>query len=849
MQFAFAGLHQLCAPLLDRLGALPDPQRAALGVAFGLRAGDPPDRFLVGLATLSLLAEVAEEQPLLCLVDDGQWLDEASAQTLAFVARRVEAERVALVFAVRDPAPGRGEAHPFAGLPEVGLAGLGEADARALLATAIKTPLDERVGDRIIAEARGNPLALLELPRSVEPAELAGGFGLPDVLSVPRRIEDSFRRRSGDLPAETQLLLLVAAAEPVGDTALLWPAAEHLKIGPDAAAPAEAAGLVEIGAWVRFSHPLVRSAVYQAAAPPDRRRVHRALAEATDPRADPDRRAWHHAQATLGADEAVAAELERSAGRARARGGLAAAAAFLERAMELTPVPADRARRALAAAHVKHQAGAPDAALELLRIAASEPLNALQYARVELLRAQIAFHSTRGNDVPGMLLDAAKTLAPLDAALARETYLEAIEAAIVAGPLGRGRRMPEVAEAAQAAPAPAESPGLVDLLLDGLVITFTQGYETGVPTLRRALETLRGQESHAEDDVRRRLWLGCRAAMALFDDETMYMLADRHIRTAREAGALATLPIALNFLAAMLVLAGELTRAAELIAEETTITQATGAAPLPHARLMLAALRGRQAEIAELFTAGVEDATSRGEGTVVTLAQYAMAVLHNGLGNYDAALAAAERACEFDGELPSLILPELIEAAVRAGEPARAAAALEMLSSRAHASGTQLALGLRARSLALISTGPTAEDLYRESIQRLGDCRMATHLARAHLVHGEWLRREGRRRDARVQLRTAHELLSGMGAEAFAARAARELRATGEQPRKRTAQPADQLTIQEAHIARLVATGATSKEVGAHLFLSPRTIDFHLRNVFRKLDITSRTQLARLELD
>jgi DNA-binding CsgD family transcriptional regulator len=850
-EFAFAGLHQLCAPLLDRAGALPEPQQAALGVAFGLRGGAAPDRFLVGLAALNLLAEVAEEGPLLCLVDDAQWLDQASAQVLAFVARRVVAERMVLVFALRDPS--ESDVHPFAGLPELRLDGLGETDARALLAAAVRTPLDDGVRNRVVAEARGNPLALLELPRSAQPVELAGGFELPDVLGVPRRIEDSFQRRSGGLPAQTQLLLLVAAAEPTGEVALLWRAAGQLGIGCEAAAPAEAAGLLEIDTRVRFRHPLVRSAVYQAATPPDRRRAHRALATATDPDADPDRRAWHRAQAVLGTDETVAAELERSAGRARGRGGLAAAAAFLQKAAELTPEPAHRTRRALEAAHAKHEAGASDAALELLAVAAAGPLDALQRARLELLRAQVAFHLTRGSDVPRMLLHAAETLAPLDAALARETYLHALDAAIITGSPRHGRGVLEVAEAAQAAPAAPEPPGPVDLLLDGLVTTFTQGYGAGVPGLRRALEAFRGHGPHAEavddSDSRRWLWLASRTAVALFDDELVYVLASRNVRLARESGALATLPAALLLLSAALVLTGELAHAAELAAEEAAITRATGAVPLRHARLILAAWRGRQAETAELYAASVQEATGRGEGTEVTLAQYTLAVLHNGLGNYPAALDAAARACESD-ELPhsNLALPELIEAAARAGQPERAAAALEQLSSRARASGTQWALGLAARSRALTSTGPAAEELYREAIERLGRCRMATHLARTHLVYGEWLRRDRRRQAAREQLRTAHDLLSGMGAEAFAERAARELRATGEHPRNRTAQPADALTAHELHIARLVATGATSREVGAQLFLSPRTIEAHLRSIFRKLGITSRRQLRDLRL-
>lgn len=846
--FAFAGLHQLCAPLLDRAGALPEPQQEALSVAFGLRGGTAPDGFLVGLATLNLLAEVAEEGPLLCLVDDVQWLDQASAQVLAFVARRLVAERVALVFALRDSH--ESDAHPFAGLAVLNLAGLADTDARALLAWPVRAPLGDGALDRIVAESRGNPLALLELPRGAQLAQLAGGFELPE-LRIPRRIEDSFRRRSVSLPADTQLLLLVAAADPTCEVALLWRAAKQLGIAREAAVPAEDAGLLEIGARVTFHHPLVRSAVYQAATPRDRRRTHHALAAATNLQLDPERRAWHGGRAVLGTDEEAAAELEHAAGRARARGGLAAAAAFLQQATELTPEPAARARRALDAAHAKYEAGASEAALELLSVAAIGPLDALPRARVELLRAQIAFHQTRASDVPGMLLDTARTLAPLDAALSRETYLHALDAAIITG--GRGHGVREVAGAARAAPPPPGAPGPVDLLLDGLVTTFTQGYAAGVPRLRRALEAFCEDGPRtgtaSKSDNRRWLWHASRTATALFDDELVHELAAHHVRLAREAGALATLPAALLFQSVALILSGEFAHATELAAEQTAIAAATRAVPLLHAQLILAAWRGCTDETAEIHATIVREAARRGHGTEVSLAQYALAVLHNGLGNYPAAQDAALRACESD-ELnhSNLALPELIEAASRAGQPERAAHALDELSSRALASGTQWALGLAAHSRALTSTGPAAEDHYYEAIERLRDCRMTVYLARAHLVYGEWLRREGRRQDAREQLRTAHQLLSDMGAEAFAERAANELRATGEHPRKRTAQPADRLTAQELHIARLVATGATSREVGTQLFLSARTIEAHLRNIFRKLGITSRRQLKEFNL-
>ncbi|WJK35840.1 LuxR family transcriptional regulator [Solwaraspora sp. WMMA2065] len=845
-QFAFAGLHQLCAPLLDHADALPEPQQAALGVAFGLRAGAAPDRFLVGLATLNLLAEIAEEQPLLCLVDDAQWLDEASAQILAFVARRVAAERIALLFALRDV--GDSAVTTFAELPELRLDGLNDTDAGALLASAVHAPLDAGVRDRIIAEARGNPLALLELPRSTRPTQLAGGFELPDTLSVPHRVEDAFRRRSGSLPPDTQLLLLVAATEPTGDVALLWRAAAELGIALEAVEAAEAVGLLEIDIRVRFCHPLARSAVYRAATPPDHRRAHGALAAAIDPQTDPDRRAWHRAQSILGTDEDAAAELEQSADRARARGGLAAAAAFLQHAATLTPDHATRARRALEAARAKHEAGASESALELLTTAPLGPLAPLQRAHLDLLRAQIVFHLNRGTEVPDMLMDAAKAFAPLDAALSRETYLHALDAAIING----GGDAVRIAEAALAAPAPEVPPRPVDLLLDGLATTLTRGHPAGAPRLQLALAAFRDcpqAESVQSSQSDRWLWLAGRNAVTVLDDELLYVLASRNVQLAREAGALATLPAALNFLSITLVLMGDLAHADELAAEATVITQATGGVPLRHGRVILNAWRGDQAETTALNAIIASDGTYPDEGVEVSLARYAMAVLHNGLGNYSVAQEAAARACRSDEQsISSAGLPELIEASVRAGEPERAALALEQLSSRADAYGTSWALGLAARSRALASTGPDAEKNYREAIERLEKSRMASDTARAHLVYGEWLRREGRRQDARKRLRTAHQLLSEMGVEAFAERAARELRATGEHPRKRTTQPAHALTTHELHIARLVATGATSREIGAQLFLSPRTIEAHLRSIFRKLGITSRRQLKELPL-
>ncbi len=838
MELAFAALQQLCAPMLDRLDRLPAPQREALGVAFGLRAGDPPDRFLVGLAVLSLLAEVAEERPVLCVVDDAQWLDRASAQALGFVARRLLADSVGLVLVTREAGD------EFRGLPGLVVGGLAAGEARALLGSVLRVPLDERVRERIVAETRGNPLALLELPRGLTAAQLAGGFGLLDGPGLSGRIEDSFRRRLAGLPGDTQRLLLVAAAEPVGDPVLVWRAAGRLGVAVRAAADTD--GLLTIGTSVTFRHPLVRSSVYRAASRDERQVVHRALADATDPEVDPDRRAWHLAQATSGFDEDVACELERSAGRAQARGGLAAAAAFLERAAGLTPEPPDRARRALAAAQAKHQAGAFDAALALVAVAESGPLNELQRARVALLRGQIEFAVNRGRDAPPLLLKAARRLEPLDVGLARVTYLEALSAAISAGRLGARDGVRRTADAARRAPRPPDPPRAPDLLLDGLAVLHTDGYAAGTPMLKRALRAFRGDELSREDGIRW-LWLACRTAMDVWDDESWFVLSARQIQLARDAGALTVLPLALNLRAGIDLFAGEFAAAETLSEDARAVSDAIANPDVPHARVFLAAWRGQEAETSRLTAAGDRDATARGEGRTIGVGRYATAVLYNGLGRYDDALHAAQQATEYPHDLTFFTwgLVELIEAAARTGDAELATDGLRRLSELTRTSRTDWALGVEARSRALLTGRDAAEPLYQEAIERLDRTRVRVELARAHLLYGEWLRRERRRLDAREQLRTAHNLLTAFGMEAFAERARAELQATGEHARKRTIETRDDLTPQEAQISRLAADGATNQTIAAHLFISPSTVDYHLRKAFRKLGVKSRHQLKQ----
>jgi DNA-binding CsgD family transcriptional regulator len=845
MEIAFAALHQLCAPALAELARLPGPQRDALGVAFGRETGPAPDRFLIGLAALGLLTEASAGSPLVCVIDNAQWLDRASRQALAFAARRLPAEPVLMVFATRERLP------DLSGLPELEVTGLREADAQALLASVVRWPLDEEVRDRILAETRGNPLALL----AVRQAQPAAGLGLLDAHPVPGQTEPGLSRELDALPAAARLLLVTAAAEPAGDSALVLRAAARLGVPAAAGTPAVHAGLVSFGTRVAFRHPLVRSAAYRSVPLRDRQHVHHALAEATDPRADPDRRLWHLAQAAPEPDELLAAELEQAAGRAQARGVLATAAAFGEHAATLTPDPARRTTRALAAAHAMVWAGAWGPALELLALAESGPLDAFQRARADLVHAQVASASSRGRDTP-LLLEAAHRLEQHDAGLARAAYLDALHAAMFAGHLAYpGAGVREVTLAARESWLTADPPGL---LLDGLVVHFGQGVGAGMPLLRRALGAFAGAVPASQvpasqglagqgpaDQELRWLRLAGPAARHAWDDQAWDALTVRHLRLARDAGALSELPLALSRRVYLHLFSGELAAAASLTDELPAAAEHTGGDLTSYAALGLAAVRGQDDEARALTEAIGQDAASRGEGTGVTTAKWASAVLSNGLGRYADALAAAGQASEHPDELglAAWSQVELIEAAVRAGQPGRAADALRSLSEITSASGTDWALGVEARSRALLSEGEAAEDGYRAAIHRLGQTRVRLDLARAHLLYGEWLRRENRRIDAREQLRRAHEMLQAMGAEGFAERARRELMAAGQAPRKRTAETAGELTAQERQIALRARTGRTNAEIGAELFLSPRTVEWHMSNVFMKLGITSRGQL------
>jgi DNA-binding CsgD family transcriptional regulator len=846
MELAYAGLQQLCRPLAGHSEELTTLHRDVLDQVFGLTEGAPPERFLVGIAALDLVATVAQKQPVVWLVDDAQWIDRASLQAIAFVGRRLLAERVVILIATREVS----DEDELAGLPELQLGGLNTEDAGRLFDLVVSGPTDPLVRDRIISETRGNPLALLELPRAWTTAELVEG--LSDAAGIPLtgRLESAFAKRLRELPPDTQALLALAAAEPTGDPALLWSAAQRLGLDWSAAAPAERAGLLEVGQGVHFRHPLVRAAAYRCAPVEKRLEVHRILAEVADPIHDADRRAWHWACSTVGHDEKIAAELERTAGRARARGGLLAAAALLERAALLTPHGDRRANRTLAAARAKRDAGAFQSALRLLSVVDTEPRSELRAALAEQLRGKMAFDQRRSSEAAELLLSAAQRIEPFDPRAARDMHLEALAAAVWAGGPGDRELVARAAHAARAASRAENPPRTADLVLDAIATRVTEGHAAAAPALAAALDAIRdyGLESDADD----LLWLtGNRLAGLIvteaWDYEAGLALAERQVSVAREAGALVQLQFALNFLANHLIISGDLRGALALLEEErllSTMTQVT-----PNRTMLIDALRGDTDRTVPLIQAMIETGIASGHSRVLFFAHYAAAVLYNGLGRHADALAHARQVIESDAlGFQTLAAGELAEAAAREGDTDLLSSMSTWMQVRAAATPTEWALGMSARIQALGAHDAAADALYQESIVHLGKTPLRIELARSQLLYGEWLRRERRPLDARVELRKALRLFRDSGADAFANRAKIELEATGERTRPQAADSAAGLTPQESQVARLAAEGLTNREIAARLFIGQSTVEYHLVKVFRKLDVRTRTQLAHLKL-
>ena len=845
IELGFAALHQLLVPFLGGLERLPVPQREALQLAFGLIAGLPPNRFLVGLATLTLITDAAVERPVLCVIDDAQWLDRVSTEVLGFVARRLYADRVGMLFAVRA---GGERTVVLDGLSELTVGALPEEAAGELLAASAGRPVDPRVGERIVAETEGNPLALVEFAGELTDEELSGALSLTRPLRFRGRLEELYLSRVRALPAEAQMLLLLAAADQVGEPGQIWKAAGQLDLDPEVAELPAVERLVSWTPTVRFRHPLMRSAAYYAASAAARRRAHQALADASDPERDPDRRAWHLADAASGPDEQVAAELERSADRARRRGGWASGAAFLERAAELTPGQGRRAQRMLQAAEARLVAGEAPAARVLLERAAphlEDPRARAQARRLEGLTLHAAGELPEATSA---LLDAARMIGPYDTRLARDTLLDAFGAAQLSRQFGADRTV-EVLQAVRSAPRVDDTRAtLADLLLDGFAAVGEHRYEAGYAHLRQAIAPLAGDQPLPAGAEQRFMAMSLAAAV-LYDDST-WELEHRWVTELRARGALAALLVALGFLTYHQMGEGRLADAEVTLAEGRALCEATGfrshLGVFAFAELSVLTRRGREADARILAARLRRDFAEQGSGIGARMVSHAMTYLEMGLGNYAEALRCALETSAGQTALELGQAGDVIEAGSRCGDRQAATATLEAFSPQALASGTHWGLGWLARGQALLAGDAHAEPQYRLAIEHLQQCRLVPELARSHLLYGEWLRRQRRRRDARDQLRTACQMFDRLGMEAFAERARAELRATGEHARKRSDQTRNVLTPQEAQIAGLAGEGLSNTEIAARLFISASTVDYHLRKVFRKLGITNRVQLARV---
>jgi DNA-binding CsgD family transcriptional regulator len=844
----FAGLHRLLRPFLGRRSRLPKPQRDALGSAFGLQLETPADRFLVGLACLTLLADIAAEEGLVCVIDDAQWMDEESLGVLAFVARRLSADRIALVFGLRDREAPSGS---LAGLPAIPIGGLPDHAALELLSTRVGADIDTELAQRIVVETSGCPLALLELASELSDEQLRGGRTVSEPLPIGKRLEDHFLRQVEALDDAAQTFLLVAAAETSGDASLVRRVAADMGSDGLAEDAAVASGLLDTARGIKFRHPLVRSAIYGGAPLDLRRSVHNALAANIDPGVDPDRRAQHLAGAARGPDEALANELEEAAHRAGQRGGYSAESSFLLQAAQLTPDPQRQSARLLRAAVAALNAGLPhrgEALLEQARPGLTDPLLAAEAMRLDgRLRVPLAQPPT----APGLLLAAARAFVPLDRSRARETLLEAVDAALVSQHFTVGTSLTEIAQVALATPAEGSSPQTVaGLLLDGAASLWGSSYGAAAPVLRQALGTLES-DSVRPEDITSFFMLPTIVANELWDDEAYGRWVRRVEHIARDEGALLALQVSLLSLAKHATRAGRFAEAEAHYDDAVEITRAMGGFTDFYEWLKcdLYAWRGQEAET--LQTAAILTGASNAIGSAVPveLAQVALATLALSSGRYADALEAVNPILDANAPRWACQVFSLgVEAGIRAEDHAVADHCLAQLEERAPAAGTPWGLGQLARARALAQEADNAEEFFVEAVSYFEKTSVATDLAHTHLLYGEWLRRENRRQDARSELKVAYDKFSAMGAEGFARRAQIELEATGEKVRRRSVETQSDLTAQEAQVARLAATGATNPEIAARLFISANTVDYHLRKVFRKLGITSRRQLSTVEL-
>jgi DNA-binding CsgD family transcriptional regulator len=846
MQLGYAALHRLVRRYLHRLDHLPEPQRDALQSAFGLTAMAPADRFMVALATLSLLGDVAKDEPLLVIIDDAQWLDHESVASLVFVARRLHADQMALVFAVRDSLD---TGTLFQGIPELRISGLDEGAARDLLSASVVDPVSHHVAGRIIAVTRGNPLALQELSGELTPEHLAEHEPLPDPLPIGELIEARFLRQVRLLPDDTQLLLLAAAADPEGDRDTLWRASSVLGVSAVALEPAADSGLVVLHPRIEFRHPLVRSAVYSGATATDRRRVHHALAEVMNAETDPDRKALHMASAALGPDEGLAAALEQSAAQARARGGYVAESSFLARSASLTPDPHRQAGRLLLAAQAAFLAGNVGYSESLLGQARPLLSSTFERAQAQRLDGHLRYPLGQPHLAPSLLLGAAKAFGPAHPVLSHHSLIDAFQACGVSLEFTEGTTGSEIGQTALeslALQGGATTPA--DVLLKAFALRYCEGYTAAVPAMRDAV---RAQADMSFEEVNRWNYLAAILAIELWDEAENRNTMTRLESAARATGALPALQVALAGLATIDRRAGRFNEARERYAELHDVALAIGefvdVLDLFDAELLCwQGDEQARAKVAHLMEGGAAFCYA----TLIYSANLSLSTLELAEGRYEAALAAALKVTRGDGlGWSSEAIPNVVEAAVRCGDTSSATDALECLIERAAASGTPWSLGLLARCRALVTDGSGAAVLYEEGLSRLGQTSLRTEVARTHLVYGEWLRRQKRRTEARDQLRRAYEMFDTMGARPFAERARVELLATGERARARSVETTHDLTSREMQVARLAAQRATSREIAGQLFISANTVDYHLRKVFQKLGVTSRRDLTGVLLE